>query len=279
MRETIHPLGLAVLLALAPTAYAADTQDIEKGKEQVKEAGVFIGQQIEVIDKNSRYGDMPADNAAAGLAAAEDLNNKYIREIKIGETLFGDKMPGAVTATFYNDEPTIPELRGKKISIMPINSRYQSCASNIESLYFPKEMSVCAYITNKKELKAYNDHILIKDQAAEMHKLVSGLRADVTETRGNKGAWPENNKTSGLAEPFDIRGKYVKEVRVGVNLSGDKQPGVITATLYNEEPVAPELRGKKLSYVPSEKDGAYQWDCVSNIDSQYLPEPCRHVDK
>jgi len=68
---------------------------------------------------------MPADNAAAGLAAAEDLNNKYIREIKVGETLFGDKMPGAVTATFYNDEPSIPELRGKKISIMPINSRYQ----------------------------------------------------------------------------------------------------------------------------------------------------------
>ena len=125
IRKSIHPLGLAVLLALAPTAYAADTQGIEKGKEQVKETGVFIGQQIEVIDKNSRYGDMPADNAAAGLAAAEDLNNKYIREIKVGETLFGDKMPGAVTATFYNDEPTNPELRGKKISIMPINSRYQ----------------------------------------------------------------------------------------------------------------------------------------------------------
>ena len=49
------------------------TQDIEKGKEQVKEAGVFLGQQIEIVDKNSRYGDMPADNAAAGLAAAEDL--------------------------------------------------------------------------------------------------------------------------------------------------------------------------------------------------------------
>ena len=55
-----------------------------------------------------------ADNAAAGLAAAEDLNNKYIKEIKVGETLFGDKMPGAVTATFYNDEPAIPGLRGKK---------------------------------------------------------------------------------------------------------------------------------------------------------------------
>lgn len=94
MAKNIHPLGLAVLLALASTTYAADMQDIEKGKGQVKEAGVFIGQQIEVIDKNSRYGDMPADNAAAGLAIAEDLNNKYIREIKVGETLFGDKMPG-----------------------------------------------------------------------------------------------------------------------------------------------------------------------------------------
>ena len=171
MAKNIHPLGLAVLLALAPTAYAADTQDIEKGKKQVEEAGAFIDQQVETIYKKFRYGDMPADNAAAGLAAAEDLNNKYIKEIKVGETLFGDKMPGAVTATFYNDEPTIPELRGKKISIMPINSKYQSCASNIESLYFPKEMSVCAYITNKKELKTYNDHILMKDQTAEIDLL------------------------------------------------------------------------------------------------------------
>ena len=120
MAKNIHPLGLAVLFVLAPIAYAADTQDIEKGKEQVKEAGVFIGQQIEVIDKNSRYGDMPADNAAAGLAAAEDLNNKYIREIKVGETLFGDKMPGVVTATFYNDEPNITALRGKKFQQYPL---------------------------------------------------------------------------------------------------------------------------------------------------------------
>ena len=278
MAKNIYPLGLAVLLALAPTAYAADTQDIEKGKEQVKEAGFFIGQQIEVIENNSRYGDMPADNAAAGLATAEDLNNKYIREIKVGETLFGDKMPGVVTATFYNDEPNITALRGKKISAIPFNGRYKGCASNIESQYFSKDVE-CTYITNQKELETYISHILIKYQADEAMNLAGGQKGDVSESHANRGTWPKDNKDAGIAEAFDIRGKYVKEVRVGVNLSGDKQPGVITATLYNEEPVAPELRGKKLSLVPSKKDVAYQWDCVSNIDSQYLPKPCRHVDK
>jgi len=278
MAKNIHPLGLAVLLALAPTAYAADTQDIEKGKKQVEEAGAFIDQQVETIYKKFRYGDMPADNAAAGLAAAEDLNNKYIREIKVGETLFGDKMPGAVTATFYNDEPTIPGLRGKKISVIPINGRYEGCAANIESQYFPEYVE-CAYITSQKELETFVGQMVIKSQTREVNNLASDQKAAVAESHANRGTWPKDNKDVGVAEAFDIRGKYVKEVRVGVNLSGDKQPGVITATLYNEEPVAPELRGKKLSYVPSEKDGAYQWDCVSNIDSQYLPEPCRHVDK
>lgn len=121
--------------------------------------------------------------------------------------------------------------------------------------------------------------MVIKSQTREVNNLASDQKAAVAESHANRGTWPKDNKDAGVAEAFDIRGKYVKEVRVGVNLSGDKQPGVITATLYNEEPVAPELRGKKLSLVPSKKDGAYQWDCVSNIDSQYLPEPCRHVDK
>ena len=108
------PSPLAVLLALAPTVYAADTQDIEKGKEQVKEAGVFIGQQIEVIDKNSRYGDMPADNAAAGLAAAKASITNTSGKSRQAKPSLAIKLPGAVTATFYNDEPAIPGLRGKK---------------------------------------------------------------------------------------------------------------------------------------------------------------------
>lgn len=118
-----------------------------------------------------------------------------------------------------------------------------------------------------------------KQQAAEAFNLASGQKATITEFYANKEKWPDDNTAAGIASADNIQGKYVQEVRVGVNLSGDKQPGVITATLYNEEPVAPELRGKKLSLVPSEKDGAYHWSCVSNIDSQYLSESCRHVDK
>ena len=137
---------------------------------------------------------------------------------------------------------------------------------------------MCVHNQSKK-LETFVGQMVIKSQTREVNNLASDQKAAVAESHANRGTWPKDNKDAGVAEAFDIRGKYVKEVRVGVNLSGDKQPGVITATLYNEEPVAPELRGKKLSYVPSEKDGAYQWDCVSNIDSQYLPEPCRHVDK
>jgi len=279
MAKNIHPLGLAVLLALAPTAYAAGTQDIEKGKKQIEEAVVFINQQKDVVKNKILAGKMPTDNIDAGLVAAEDLNSKYIREIKIGENLLANKIPGAITATFYNDEPVIMELRGRKLTFVPINREpflyYKfNCLSNIGKEYLPEKYK-CEHVSNENDLK----HYMIREQVAEAAHLINEQKLSLTTYHRNRDAWPEDNKIASLADSYDIRGKYVKEVRVGVNLTGDKQPGVITATLYNEEPVAPELRGKKLSYVPSEKDGAYQWDCVSNIDSQYLPEPCRHVDK
>lgn len=279
MNKTTHPLGLALVFALAPTVYAGDVPDIEKGRKQIEEATAFMGQQTEIIESKFRYSDdMPADNAAAGLEIAEDLYNKYIREIKVGETLFGDKMPGAVTATFYNDAPNVTGLRGKKMTLIPLNGRYKGCVSNIEQQYFPKYID-CAYISNPKELESYPGQMLIKEQVAEALNLAGGLKAAVVETYADRETWPQDNKEAGVADAFDMRGKYVKEVRIGVNLSEHKQPGVITATLYNEEPVAQELRGKKLSLEPRKEGNAYRWSCVSDIDSQHLPLSCRQIDK
>lgn len=197
----------------------------------------------------------------------EKLKFFHIKEIKFNEDLLGNQQEGAITFTFDNNDSLPAAWRGKKISFTR-----DSCIANMKTT---GSTTICEYITNQKELDFYRT----KQQASESLNLAGGQKAAVAESHANRGTWPKDNKDAGIAEAFDIRGKYVKEVRVGVNLSGGQQPGVITATLYNEEPIAPELRGKKLSYIPSEKDFAYQWDCVSNIDSQYLPEHCRHVDK
>ncbi|EMR8742965.1 pilin, partial [Neisseria gonorrhoeae] len=55
----------------------------------------------------------------------------------------------------------------------------------------------------------------------------------------NHGKWPENNGDAGVASSAsDIKGKYVKEVKV--------EKGVVTATMASSN-VNKEIQGKKLS--------------------------------
>ncbi|HFA1326327.1 TPA: pilin, partial [Neisseria gonorrhoeae] len=53
----------------------------------------------------------------------------------------------------------------------------------------------------------------------------------------NHGEWPENNTSAGVASASDIKGKYVKEVKV--------EKGVVTATMASSN-VNKEIQGKKL---------------------------------
>ncbi|ENX2753717.1 pilin, partial [Neisseria gonorrhoeae] len=54
----------------------------------------------------------------------------------------------------------------------------------------------------------------------------------------NHGKWPENNTSAGVASASDIKGKYVKEVKV--------EKGVVTATMKSDG-VNKEIKDKKLS--------------------------------
>jgi len=112
-------------------------------------------------------------------------------------------------------------------------------------------------------------------QAAEAYNLAAGQKAAVAEFHANKGFWPDDNPSAGIANAEDISGRYVKEVRIGVDISGVQQPGIITATLNDSQRVLPPLRGKKLSIVPSYDDGSYAWSCLSDINSSFLPKSCR----
>ncbi|MEF2024494.1 pilin, partial [Neisseria gonorrhoeae] len=68
--------------------------------------------------------------------------------------------------------------------------------------------------------------------------LAEGQKSAVTEYYLNHGKWPENNDKAGVASPSDIKGKYVKEVKV--------ENGVVTATMLSSG-VNKEIQGKKLS--------------------------------
>ncbi|HFB8629763.1 TPA: pilin, partial [Neisseria gonorrhoeae] len=68
--------------------------------------------------------------------------------------------------------------------------------------------------------------------------LAEGQKSAVTEYYLNHGTWPENNTSAGVANPSDIKGKYVKSVTVA--------KGVVTAEM-KPSGVNKEIQGKKLS--------------------------------
>ncbi|ENW2346545.1 pilin, partial [Neisseria gonorrhoeae] len=82
--------------------------------------------------------------------------------------------------------------------------------------------------------------------------LAEGQKSAVTEYYLNNGKWPEDNTSAGVASPTDIKGKYVKEVKV--------ENGVVTATMKSDG-VNKEIQGKKLSLWAKRQDGSVKWFC------------------
>ncbi|MEF1660544.1 pilin [Neisseria gonorrhoeae] len=101
----------------------------------------------------------------------------------------------------------------------------------------------------------------------------------------NHGIWPENNDKAGVASPGEIKGKYVKEVKV--------ENGVVTAEM-KPDGVNKEIQGKKLSLWARRENGSVKWFCgqpvkrdnakadtvadaadANGIDTKHLPSTCR----
>ncbi|ENX1135882.1 pilin [Neisseria gonorrhoeae] len=114
--------------------------------------------------------------------------------------------------------------------------------------------------------------------------LAEGQKSAVTEYYLNHGEWPKDNTSAGVASPTDIKGKYVKEVKV--------ENGVVTATMKSDG-VNKEIQGKKLSLWGRRENGSVKWFCGQpvkrgannndtvaadkdkEIDTKHLPSTCR----
>ncbi|EMS1830078.1 TPA: pilin [Neisseria gonorrhoeae] len=112
------------------------------------------------------------------------------------------------------------------------------------------------------------------------------LPSAVTEYYPNNGEWPANNGAAGVASASDIKGKYVKEVKV--------EKGVVTAKMLSSG-VNKEIKGKKLSLWGRRENGSVKWFCGqpvtrtakdnddvkadgtadTKIDTKHLPSTCR----
>ncbi|ENX9047500.1 pilin [Neisseria gonorrhoeae] len=115
--------------------------------------------------------------------------------------------------------------------------------------------------------------------------MAEGQKSAVTEYYLNHGEWPENNTSAGVASASDIKGKYVKEVKV--------EKGVVTATMASSN-VNKEIKDKRLSLWAKRQDGSVKWFCGQpvkrnanakddavtadkdkEIETKHLPSTCR----
>ncbi|HFC4148053.1 TPA: pilin [Neisseria gonorrhoeae] len=118
--------------------------------------------------------------------------------------------------------------------------------------------------------------------------LAEGQKSAVTEYYLNNGEWPKDNGSAGVASASEIKGKYVKEVKV--------ENGVVTATMASSN-VNKEIQGKRLSLWAKRQDGSVKWFCGqpvkrdkakagndavtddangnNGINTKHLPSTCR----
>ncbi|EMT5525025.1 pilin [Neisseria gonorrhoeae] len=123
-------------------------------------------------------------------------------------------------------------------------------------------------------------------QVSEAILLAEGQKSAVTEYYLNNGKWPADNGAAGVASASDIKGKYVKEVKVA--------KGVVTATMKSDG-VNKEIKGKRLSLWGRREAGSVKWFCgqpvkrakaddandtvaadtAGKIETKHLPSTCR----
>ncbi|EMS5223986.1 pilin [Neisseria gonorrhoeae] len=124
-------------------------------------------------------------------------------------------------------------------------------------------------------------------QVSEAILLAEGQKSAVTEYYLNNGEWPENNTSAGVANPTEIKGKYVQKVEVN--------NGVVTAQM-KPSGVNKEIQDKKLSLWAKRENGSVKWFCGqpvqrnandaakddvtavtdnNNIETKHLPSTCR----
>ncbi|ENW4779328.1 pilin [Neisseria gonorrhoeae] len=120
-------------------------------------------------------------------------------------------------------------------------------------------------------------------QVSEAILLAEGQKSAVTEYYLNNGEWPEDNDKAGVANPTEIKGKYVKSVTVA--------KGVVTAEMASTG-VNKEIQGKRLSLWAKRQDGSVKWFCgqpvtrandavtadandANKIETKHLPSTCR----
>ncbi|MDJ0709363.1 MAG: pilin [Woeseiaceae bacterium] len=124
-------------------------------------------------------------------------------------------------------------------------------------------------------IPAYQDYT-IRAQVSEGLNLAGGAKAAVSEFAMDRGRFPSDNTTAGIATtPGDINGKYVTQVAVGAS-GGGGASGIIEVTYGNDAHQVLAAGPSTLLMSPVQQTGSVVWVCRStNIADKHLPAACR----
>ncbi len=118
-------------------------------------------------------------------------------------------------------------------------------------------------------IPAYQNYV-IRAQVSEGMTLTDGAKVALSEFYANKGHFPKNNSSAGLAKNTSITGKYVAQVDV----SGT--PGQIVATFGKQANDAITGSNKTVVLSAVTNGGSISWTCTkSTVLPKYLPSSCR----
>ncbi len=203
------------------------------------------------------------------MASSSSIIGKYVEEVKVEN--------GVVTAKMKSDGVN-KEIQGKKLSLWAKRQ-----AGSVKWFCGQPVTRDKAVTDDAVKDVTGNDKIETKHLPSTCRDKSSAGCTKTPEYYLNHGKWPEDNDKAGVASPADIKGKYVKEVKVA--------NGVVTATM-NSSNVNKEIKDKRLSLWAKRENGSVKWFCGqpvtrgagadtvtdvadTGIDTKHLPSTCR----
>jgi len=118
-------------------------------------------------------------------------------------------------------------------------------------------------------ISQYQDYV-IRSQVSEGSSLADGVKTALGEFVNNRGYFPANNSSAGLAPAASIKGEYVGAVNIAV------KTGVITA-YYNGNKANTNISTgpKYLKFSAIKNGGSLEWHCTSDtLKQKWCPSSC-----
>ncbi len=236
------------------------------------------------------HGKWPKDNTSAGVANPTEIKGKYVQSVTVAN--------GVVTAQMKSDGVN-KEIQGKRLSLWAKRENGSVkwfCGQPVKRAKAKDADDVTddAGTDNGGKGKIDTKHLpsTCRDAASAVctkhHAPISNTskKSAVAGYCPNHGEWPENNTSAGVANPTEIKGKYVQSVTV--------TNGVVTAQM-KPSGVNKEIKGKRLSLWAKRENGSVKWFCgqpvtrgagnagkadvaadaTAGIDTKHLPSTCR----